>query len=300
MKILICYFSGTGNTKRVVDEYVSCLTELGESTELYNIELGGEISPTQYDMLGIAYPIWAFNAPGIVLDFVKRLKKVETPIPAFILKTSGEALALNNASSDKLKSLLKKKGFTLTNEYHYLMPYNIIFRHTDGMAHRMWTAVKWAVPADCRAVVEHRKQIIKSIPFGRPITAVLRVQQWGGRFNGKRYKVTDECVHCGRCVKACPVHNIIDENGKLKFGKKCLMCMRCAFECPKDAIRIGWFDGWRVNGAYHFDKPYEDGENAVGVDKKHVDYCRKSYEKYFETCKEKAASLETGDEQKQA
>ena len=69
MKILICYFSGTGNTKRVVDEYVSCLTELGESTELYNIELGGEISPTQYDMLGIAYPIWAFNAPGIVLDF---------------------------------------------------------------------------------------------------------------------------------------------------------------------------------------------------------------------------------------
>lgn len=300
MKVLISYFSGTGNTKRVADEYVKSLEALGAEVELYNIEKGGTPDFGGVELFGIAYPIWAFNAPGIVLDFVKSLERRTAPLKTFIIKTSGEAMALNNASSDKLKSLLKKRRFDLSNEYHYLMPYNIIFRHTDGMANRMWNAVKATVPVDCAAITGEHRQVIKSIPFGRPITAVLRIQRWGGRFNGKRYKVTDDCVHCDKCVRACPTGNIIDENGKIKFGKKCLMCMRCAFECPRDAIRIGWFDGWRVNGEYPFDKPYEEGENAVGTDKKHVNYCRKSYERYFAECEKKAESLASHEGQSEA
>lgn len=292
MRALICWFSGTGNTKKIVDEYTAIFDEKGVDYTLCNIEKNERFDPAEYDMLCIAYPIWGFNAPGIVLDYVKGFARQKEAKPTFILKTSGEALALNNASSDKLKSLLKKRGFTVTNEYHYLMPYNIIFRHTDGMAHRMWAAVKKVLPVDCAAILSGKHEVIKSVPFGRPITAVLRIQQWGGRFNGKRYKVSGDCVHCDKCVRSCPVGNIMDEDGKLKFGKKCLMCMRCAFECPKDAIRIGLFDGWRVNGAYPFDKPYEEGENAVGVDSKHRNYCRKSYEKYFARCEEKAAGAE--------
>lgn len=292
MRALVCWFSGTGNTKKIVDEYAAVFDEKGVDYTLCNIEKGEYFDFADYDMFGIAYPVWGFNAPGIVLDYVKGFSRQKEQKPTFILKTSGEALALNNASSDKLKSLLKKRGFTVTNEYHYLMPYNIIFRHTDGMAHRMWAAVKKTLPVDCAALLGGKHELIKSVPFGRTITAVLRIQQWGGRFNGKRYKVTGDCVHCDKCVKSCPVGNITDEGGEMKFGKKCLMCMRCAFECPKDAIRIGLFDGWRVNGAYFFDKPYEEGENAVGTDKKHSNYCRKSYEKYFARCEEKAAENE--------
>ena len=31
------------------------------------------------------------------------------------------------------------------------------------------------------------------------------------------------------------------------------MCMRCSFYCPKDAIKIGFLNGWKVNGKYNFD-----------------------------------------------
>jgi hypothetical protein len=45
--------------------------------------------------------------------------------------------------------------------------------------------------------------------------------------------------------------------------------MRCSFACPRDAIRIGFLNGWRVNGAYHFEdaKPGETfiGENSKGM-----------------------------------
>jgi len=30
--------------------------------------------------------------------------------------------------------------------------------------------------------------------------------------------------------------------------------MRCSFYCPTDAIKIGYLNSWRVNGAYRFDK----------------------------------------------
>ena len=38
MKILICYFSGTGNTKRVVDKFAECLKENGNDVTLQRVE----------------------------------------------------------------------------------------------------------------------------------------------------------------------------------------------------------------------------------------------------------------------
>ena len=34
--------------------------------------------------------------------------------------------------------------------------------------------------------------------------------------------------------------------------------MRCSFFCPTNAIRIGFLENWKVNGAYQFDKILKD------------------------------------------
>ena len=57
------------------------------------------------------------------------------------------------------------------------------------------------------------------------------------------------------------------------------MCMRCAFHCPKNAIKIGLFNKWKVNGAYTFLPPAEEEEE------RHTRYCKNSYEKYFESAR---------------
>ena len=77
------------------------------------------------------------------------------------------------------------------------------------------------------------------------------------------------------CVNRCPVHNIKIEDGQFQFGKNCLMCMRCSFNCPANAIKIGLFDKWKVNGAYNFD--HDESEQQS-----HQKYCKKAYKKYFE------------------
>ncbi len=275
MKALICYFSGTGNTKKVATCFGEALKNLKVDVVLHNIDDGCNVDFSDVDMLGVAYPIHAFNAPSIVIDFAKKLKKQERETRLFIIKTSGEPLALNNISSCKLKSILKKRNFVLTNEYHYVMPYNMIFRHSDSMAYRMWKVASQIIPLDCKDMVDGKSVKLRYFPFSRVLAGMFRIEHWGGRFNGKKYKVNENCVHCQMCVKRCPTHNITFENGEFHFGKNCLMCVRCSFNCPKNAIKIGWFDKWKVNGAYNFNNP--DGTEQ----KTHKNYCKHSYNKYF-------------------
>ena len=282
--ILICYFSGTGNTKKIVNKYVEELARRHQNVTVYRIEEGNfDLDLGEFDMLGIAYPIHAFNAPSIIVDFVKKLKKQPKHIKTFILKTSGEPLALNNISSTKIKKLLRRRNFILTNEYHYVMPYNIIFRHSNNMAYKMWETAQNLVPVHCSEILGNQNSKLSSIFFGGLLAWVFRIEYWGGRFNGKRYKINENCIKCQKCVRACPTHNITIKNGEIEFGDKCIMCMRCSFFCPTNAIKIGLFNSWKVNGEYNFNDYSADEEQT------HKKFCKKSYAKYFNKSEKKIA-----------
>ena len=88
----------------------------------------------------MAYPIYGFNAPQIVTEFVKSFPNGTQNV--YFLKTSGEPLKLNDASSLTLVKILKKKGYDVRGEYHYVMPYNMIFRHSDALASKMFFTAK--------------------------------------------------------------------------------------------------------------------------------------------------------------
>lgn len=283
MKILICYFSGTGNTKRVVDKFAEYIKEAEHEVVLHRVEHEFNLNIEDFDLIGFGYPVHAFNAPEIILNFVKKLKKLENKKDVFIINTSGEPLKLNNISSIKLTSLLKKKNMIVKYEYHYVMPYNIIFRHTDRMAYRMWETAKKIIPLDVKELLEKKPAKLKKVFMGRFLAYIFRIEHWGGKFNGKHYKALPECINCNCCVNICPTKNITVKDGELHFGKNCIMCMRCSFLCQKNAIKIGFFNKWKVNGVYNFNNPGDTSED------KHKKYCKKAYQKYFKLSEERIA-----------
>lgn len=285
INILICYFSGTNNTKKIVDLYVKYFKTNNCNIDIHNIEKGnfdGDLN--QYNLLGIAYPIHAFNAPEIVVNFVKTIKKQSNKTPLFIIKTSGEPLAINNISSIKIRKILKRKNFELTNEYHYIMPYNILFRHSDNMVYKMWNTAQKLVPIHCYEILNNINSKLKYIFAGSAVAWIFRIQHWGDHFNGKKYKVSDKCIKCQKCINSCPTHNITIKDGEFHFGNKCIMCMRCSFFCPSNAIKIGLFNNWKVNGEYNFD-------NFNIEEDLHKNFCKKSYKKYFEKSQAKIKSF---------
>ena len=272
MRILLIYFTGTGNTLRVVNTIKDNLKEhevdVADVTKEFK-DING------YDSLIISYPIFAFNAPKPIVDYVKKLSNLDKIIPCLIMKQSGEYLFWNNASSLKIISILKRKNIKVTNEYHYLMPYSFIFRHSDYMAYKMDQTMTKLVPLDLVDFLNHKEHHLKRFFLDRLFAFILRIQWWGGRLNGKYYKVdTSKCIKCMKCVKECPTQNIEYKDDKFVFSNKCLMCERCVMYCQAHAIKAGLFDSWRVDIPYTFkEAPYQKEVKP--------NYCKKAYERYF-------------------
>ena len=275
MKYLGIYFTGTGNSKRVCLKAKEELEKRGHSLETIDVIDGEVFDLSNYDGLFIFYPIYGFNAPKPIIQYVKKIAKLEKELPCVIMKQSGEHLFWNNASSLYLTSLLKRRNIIVHNEYHYLMPYSFIFRHSDYMAYRMITTMNGLLPLDLDDFLNQKDVRIKRFFFDRPFAFILRIQWWGGRFNGRFYKVEkNKCIKCQKCINECPAHNISLKGDKFKFGGKCLMCQRCIMYCPKHAIKVGMFNSWRVDEPYTFkEAPYQK--------ERHPNYCKKNYQKYF-------------------
>ena len=81
-KICLYTFSGTGNTKLCGDYLKKHLEELGATVDHYvftvlNLDYP---DPNNYDLIGIGYPIHAFNIPEIFVKFLKNFKKANENI----------------------------------------------------------------------------------------------------------------------------------------------------------------------------------------------------------------------------
>lgn len=275
MKILMCVFSGTGNTMRIAKSLAAELESRGYWVEVRRICASMQKPDmSDFDMLIVGYPVHAFNAPTAVLEFLKGLDRVDGK-RAYIIHSSGEPLGFNDAAGITPRRILTKKGYEFLGEFSYVMPYNIIFKHTDEMAARMWNSALARVKRDAEKIAVGTRNKRRVNVFKRAVSFVLRIEHPAMPVIGRRFKTDkDKCVGCGMCVSLCPMGNISLVEGRVKFGKKCVGCMACSFGCPRDAVRISVLNGWRVNGGYSF-----DGENAD--DEQVCKYCRKSYIKYF-------------------
>lgn len=270
MKVNIFYFSGTRNTFQVAETLKKELITLGCEVQFLNIE--DSPSYSLCDALVIAYPVWGFNAPKIVTDFVKDLPS--DVVKAYFLKTSGEPLSLNDASSITLNRILNKKGFLVSGEYHFVMPYNMVFRHDDALASKMLRVAKERIKT---TALEIKNGVVKPIFFplrARAMRRLCSVEHVGLRLNGRLYSVKkNKCISCNKCLNNCPAKNITFKGDKYHFGANCIGCARCAFNCPTNAIHTGILNFLKVNGPYNFNLSTEE----VALPK----YCKKSYERYF-------------------
>jgi len=275
LRVLFTVFSGTGNTLRVASGLAEELSSHQIEADVYRICSKNEVPYVQnYDVLVVGYPVHAFNAPTAALKFFRDLPQGNGK-RVYILRTSGEPLVLNDASAITPKRILKKRGYDVVGEFSYVMPYNIIFRHSDKMAARMWNCAQNRIKRDAMQIVRGDGSNKRINLFKRAVSFVLRIEHTAMPLLGRNFKAdSKKCKGCGLCVSVCPTSNITMIEGKPKFGRSCVGCMACSFGCPTDAIKISLLNGWRVNGQYSF-----AGEQAA--DSEVCKYCRRSYLKYF-------------------
>jgi ferredoxin/flavodoxin len=275
---IIYVFSGTFNTLKAAGMISDSLAKRGVSATVCEIKKPFENIPLPegVDWVGFGYPVHAFNIPEVLFQFVKRLPNSKQKV--FIFKTSGEPSHFNDGSSHLLWRLLTRKGYDVMLETHMLMPYNILFRYPDSLAKQMYLyteaqsrqlAIR-VTSGECDNIRFHVRHIVFSFLF--------RIEWPGAKFNGLLCSVNSKkCTQCGLCTKMCPTGNIRIENSRVRFGGQCAMCMRCAMFCPKDAVRFGLVQLWKINGAYNFKRLIAD----PGIPSDYVRDDTKGYFRYF-------------------
>lgn len=286
MKAIIIYFTGTYNTLHLVNKIKSRFADLFKEINVFSLDSDSKsIDLHDYDLIIFSYPIYAFNMPNIFFNYIKKLKLPKSK-DYIIAKQSGEPLSLNDSSSYPLIRLIKKSKGNLKNEYHFLYPYNIHFRYDDNFIKELFNYNDKLLDI---LIYEYKNNIIIKInynPFYGFNSFIFKIQRLGGPINSKFYKVDySKCIHCNKCLLNCPTKNITLINNKYKFNTKCVMCMRCSFYCPKDAIEIGLFKSWKVNGKYDLNK-IEESNSLDGH------YLKNHTSKFFKLFPKKIKKIE--------
>ncbi len=208
-RIGIWVFSGTGNTLKCAKALFAALIERGVSVGFHEIADGTERAEER-DLV-ICYPVYGFNMPRILKTFCRNLKSGGN---VWFLKTSGEPLHLNDNSSAELIRILRKIGYCIKGEFHFIMPYNMVFRHTDELASRMWETAKERIPDAAKKIANGEEAPIAAPLSAKIVSGLCRVEHWFYPKNGRLFRVDPKkCVRCQKCVKNCPTKNITLENG---------------------------------------------------------------------------------------
>lgn len=238
------YFSGTGNTRYVTDKLCDSLKGLFKIKK-YDIAKIVDYSDalTNADVIMLAYPIYGSNPPIPMRNFVHQYAMFWQNKEIIIVCTqymfSGDGAA-------SIGRTVEKMGGNVKYAEHFNMPNNLadiaVFKIRNGKD------LKVSIERVNKAIDGFANKIMNGKECRRGFNIVSHAvgyycqRKWwrkNEKFKQSALKIDiNLCIGCGKCVKDCPVGNLVMDNGKAHGRNKCVLCYRCVNICPQKAITI--------------------------------------------------------------
>jgi len=254
VRLLILYFSGTGNTDYVARYLAEGLSELPVDVTLASVERQPAASISDFDVLAFGFPVYECDSPRFLREYLQDL------VPgngrgAFVFCTKGAWAG--NAVRRNLQRL-GARGYVPLGWGSVIMP------GSDGLAFlskdsRMAQAAlskdfDSLRPADhllermsivLRGLAEGQSVQIHRQPLPQSLGGLLFDGLWSRLYDviGERMRTRlwadERCTGCGLCERLCPTGTVSLNGDGPQFGDGCVLCMRCIHMCPTEAIQIG-------------------------------------------------------------
>jgi flavodoxin/ferredoxin len=256
MRILIVYFSGTGNTARIAEDLQREFQAQNAQCEILPMEQVTQAKVSldiqAWDLIGIGFPVHAMDAPQIVYDFLELLPQCRKNY--FLFKTAGSAF-LQGGSTRRLREKLAFKGLRLSHEQLYVMPPNAFGTANQSKVDKRYYQSLELVKRSAGEILAGIKHRVPEAPLAAACYAFAGLEKHGAAQASKRWQVNEDCNLCGLCAKQCPTENIRIEEGKITFGDSCLLCLRCWWNCPQRAISHSFLKPFFLKEPYQLPLP---------------------------------------------
>ncbi len=243
-KLNAFYFSGTGNTKYVVNylaDKLSCIYDV----KTYDITENHDFKKiiAQSDLVLIGFPIYASSPPIPIRNFV-----VENA-DSFKDKVIAIAETQYFFSGDGGASIgrtLEKFGANVRYVEHFNMPNNLadssVFKvKNDASIQRIVERAKRRMDVFTSDIITEKQKRRGFNPVSHAVGYLCQRKWWRKNEKAKRSSVkidNNKCSKCGLCIKSCPAHNLMNSSGIIQGQGKCVFCYRCINLCPRSAITI--------------------------------------------------------------
>lgn len=235
---MIIYYTGTGNSKycakllatKLEDQVVDTFEYMknGIAAELVSDKPWVFVSPT-----------YCWQLPHIFQDFI-RSATFNGNKDAYFFMTCGSDIG--NAGA-KIESLCQEVGLNYKGVIPVVMPENYIAMFEvppAEIASKIVTVARRPLQKGARLIKKGECFEKQKVSFADKFkSGPLNPIFYKMIIKAKPFYVTDACIGCGKCARACVLKNISMKDGKPVWGKDCTHCMACICGCPTEAIEYG-------------------------------------------------------------
>ncbi len=235
---MIFYFTGSGNSYSIAKslQHDESLVSIGES--MRNKQFDFDVDS---DCVGFVFPIYYYNLPQVVIDFIEHLTLSSKPNYIYAVATCG---GTTGAAMSKLDQLLQKKKLRLDAHFSVVMPDNYVLMFKMPSQSKITEMIQSSKPE-----VDQIKRHIENHEHGdfnehkgvfpKIVTSLAHPLYRYGRKTAK-FHVLDSCISCTLCEQVCPTKTITMDQGKPKWiTTSCSHCLACIHRCPVEAIQYG-------------------------------------------------------------
>jgi ferredoxin len=262
-QLVIYYFSGTGNAKRVTkwisEVAIECQIPV-EVIDISKIDRKNIIKPPADALIGFCSPTHGFNFPPVMLHFIFRFPKSSNN-KVFILNTrAGMKISklflpgLSGAAQFLSAIVLIIKSYRIVGMRSIDLPSNWISLHPklqNKVIESIFERCKIVTIRFANKIFEGRKdyRALIDLPIDILIAPVSVAYYCIGRFFfAKSFYASAACDNCELCIKQCPVKAIGLVDNRPFWSYKCESCMHCISICPRRAIETahGYIIGFLI------------------------------------------------------
>jgi flavodoxin/Pyruvate/2-oxoacid:ferredoxin oxidoreductase delta subunit len=242
-KVVLFYFSGTGNTWWVTCKLTEALGQLGMDTSMYSVE---SLQSGQADRLiaechvvGFGFPVHGSDVPEVMKDFMQKISPVEKQVILYCTQW------LWSGDGARVGAEFLHPGYRVQWAEHFAMPNNVSVN-----AFRLpYTNDSKKLAPKLKLTEKKVRKFAVRIQSGKPFLrgfnwlSVLSGYIQRGPYRRMYPRLRDDigadrdyCTLCGYCVAICPAGNLRIEKEAVASCGTCMICLRCYSFCPAMAI----------------------------------------------------------------